>query len=582
MQLEKKAVVNEAVTASDGGLHLLIEPEPWVRIFLRNIADLFRAGPPPVWVSSLPGEYWADALVNRPVAWRTLRQSVLGHTLVIVAVYWLNLAWLNQPQILPEAPPRQPVLHYELSEYLPPVNPRKTRPEPPRRAKPQKADPEFAPQEIVVTNENHISTRQTIVQPKPVFLKQDVPLPNLIASTTIPGAPIAMRRPMQVLPVNVPQVAPPAQAVAKSSLPPLMFPPAAQPEVAAPAAAPANRRAVQPLPLESAVAIPPAPDMMPRKPDGLQLPAQAPPQVAAPAAEVSTSRALQQQMPPLSTPQVAAPAPAAANRSLSNIGLPAQDATAAPPAPAVVGAGAAREKELGQMLVLNARPIAPMGPVTVPEGNRPGEFTASPAGHVGATARPEIKEGSSPNAVNRPNSGVSPADIYVAAPPTKVTGNTVASAAPPPAAKPLAPDKTDLPRVDTQVFGTRRHYSMRLSMPNLTSSTGSWTIRFAELNATGHGESDLSAPEAIKKVDPAYPQDLVHDRVEGVVVLYAVIHSDGSVGDVRVLEGFDERLNENARKALAQWRFRPGTKEGTPVDVEAVVRVPFKVPRNTF
>jgi len=74
----------------------------------------------------------------------------------------------------------------------------------------------------------------------------------------------------------------------------------------------------------------------------------------------------------------------------------------------------------------------------------------------------------------------------------------------------------------------------------------------------------------------------MHDRVEGVVVLYAVIHADGSVGEVRVLEGFDERLNENARKALAQWRFRPGTKDGLPVDIEAVVRVPFKVPRSPF
>ncbi|HEV8492232.1 MAG TPA: energy transducer TonB, partial [Candidatus Angelobacter sp.] len=151
-------------------------------------------------------------------------------------------------------------------------------------------------------------------------------------------------------------------------------------------------------------------------------------------------------------------------------------------------------------------------------------------------------------------------------------------------ARPLTPDRADHPSdsVDTKVFGTRRRYSMRLSMPNLASSTGSWSIRFAELNATGHGESDLGAPEAITKVDPAYPQDLMHDRVEGVVVLYAVIHADGSVGDVRVLEGFDERLNENARKALAQWRFRPGTKDGQPVDIEAVVRVPFKVPRREF
>jgi protein TonB len=66
------------------------------------------------------------------------------------------------------------------------------------------------------------------------------------------------------------------------------------------------------------------------------------------------------------------------------------------------------------------------------------------------------------------------------------------------------------------------------------------------------------------------------------VILYAVIHSDGSVGEVKVLEGFDDRLNENARKALEQWHFRPGTKDGMPVDIEAVVRVPFKVPHSSF
>ena len=70
--------------------------------------------------------------------------------------------------------------------------------------------------------------------------------------------------------------------------------------------------------------------------------------------------------------------------------------------------------------------------------------------------------------------------------------------------------------------------------------------------------------------------------MEGVVVLHAVIRSDGSVGDVRVLEGFYRELDENARVALEQWRFRPGTKNGVPVDVEAVIRVPFRVPHNAF
>jgi TonB family protein len=554
MQSAKKALSNEAFPASTAGLRFVLEPEPWLRIFARNIGDLFRKSPPPVWISFAPGEYWPDALVHRPVAWKSARQSFLGHALVIVAIYALNLAWLNQPQTLPEIPPNQTVVHYEVSQYLPPVNTQKVKPEPPRRARPQKADPELAAQEIVVTNENHISTRQTIVQPSQFVVKQDTPLPNLIASTGIPGAPVAMNHPMQVLPVNVPQIAEPAQPVVQSRLRPLMFPPAARPEVAAPTESPANHRVMPSLPLESAIVVPPSPDVTARKPDALQLPAQAPPQVAAPAPETATNHVLQSMPLPMSVPPIAPPAPAAASRNLAALGLPMQAAAAVPPAPPVANGNAAQEKSVGQLLVLNAQPVAPSGPLVVPDGNRPGEFAASPAGHSGATARPEIAQRDS-------GSTVSPSNIYVSAPPVKVPSNTViASAAPSP--HPLTPDKSE-PAHD------------------LTSSTGSWSIRFAELNAT-HGGADLSAPEAITKVDPAYPQDLMHDRVEGTVILYAVIHADGSVGDVKVLEGFDDRLNENARKALEQWRFRPGTKNGLPVDVEAVVRVPFKVPRREF
>ncbi len=574
MQSAKKAASKEAFTASTAGLRFVLEPEPWLRIFARNLGDWFRKDPPPVWVSSAPGEYWPDALVNRPVAWKAARQSFLGHALVILAIYALNLAWLNQPQVLPQVPPNQTVVHYQVSEYLPPVNTQK--PAPPRRARPQKADPEFAPQEIVVTNENHISTRQTIVQPSTLTLKQDVRLPNLIASTGIPGAPVAMNHPMQMLPVNVPPIAEPAQPVAQSRLRPLLFPPAARPEVAAPTEAPASHRQMPSLPLDSAIVVPPAPDVTSRRPDALQLPAQAPPQVAAPSPEAATNHALQSIPLPVSAPQIAPPAPAAASRNLGRLGLPMQGSIAVPPAPPVANGNAAREKALGQLLVLNAQPVAPSGTLTVPEGNRPGEFAASPTGHAGATARPEIAQHDSSNTGSPPN-------IYVSAPPAKAPGNSVVASGSGPAARPLTPDKTDLPHdsVDTRIFGTRRHYSMRLSMPNLTSSTGSWSIRFAELNAT-HGGADLSAPEAITKVDPAYPQDLMQDRVEGTVVLYAIIHADGSVGDVKVLEGFDDRLNENARKALEQWRFRPGTKDGLPVDIEAVVRVPFKVPRREF
>ena len=110
MQSAKKAVSMEAFTASPADLRFLVEPEPWFRIFSRNVADLFRKAPPPVWISSAPGQYWPDALVHRPVAWKAARQSFLGHALVIAAIYALNLAWLNQPQVLPQMPPNQTVV----------------------------------------------------------------------------------------------------------------------------------------------------------------------------------------------------------------------------------------------------------------------------------------------------------------------------------------------------------------------------------------------------------------------------------------------------------------------------------------
>lgn len=107
-------------------------------------------------------------------------------------------------------------------------------------------------------------------------------------------------------------------------------------------------------------------------------------------------------------------------------------------------------------------------------------------------------------------------------------------------------------------------------------------MRFARLNSQPGTEEDIGAPEPLHKVDPAYPASYVHDRVEGTVILYGVIRSDGSVGEVRILEGFDSVLDENARAALEKWRFRPGTRNGVPVDVEVVVRVPFRVPRAPF
>jgi protein TonB len=68
----------------------------------------------------------------------------------------------------------------------------------------------------------------------------------------------------------------------------------------------------------------------------------------------------------------------------------------------------------------------------------------------------------------------------------------------------------------------------------------------------------------------------MRENVEGTVIVYAVIHADGSVGAVRVLRGIDDRIDPFARQAISQWKFRPATKHGAPVDVEATFLIPFR------
>lgn len=571
MQSEANATPSTPAPVPESSLTFLVEPEPWLRIFVRNLGDLFRPDPPQVWLCSAPGEYWPDALVNRPVAWAALRQSVFAHILGLLGVYGLTLVWLNQPQVLPEELPRShPVANYQLSEYLPPVAKAEKKPEPPRRRVAQKADPEFAPQEIVSVNVGHNSTRQTIVNPvTPKLLNQDIPLPNIVARAQIPAAPIvASHRTNAPLPLDLPPVVPPVEQPAQRSLHALTFP-VPQP-VVPPAEAPVNRNlAALNLPMQSQAAVPPVTSTAQRKMADINL------AVDAPAVEAPKLPVVDQQ--------------AASGQQAAQSSQPAKEI---PPAePVTAGTGKSEGQELGQLLVLNVHPVAPTGPMSVPEGNRQGEFAAGPNGRVGASARPEIAAGGndSPGGSKEGNSGL-PGNVYVATPPTKVTAAVVVSAPPlPDVPKPSVRDTPSLrdsgvpERIENQVFGGRRSYSMALNMPNLASAGGSWVMRFAEMNPIpGSAGDGVSAPEPLRKVDPAYPAALMRDRVEGIVILYAVIHSDGSVGEVRVLQGVDDTLDENARDAVQKWRWRPGTKNGAPVDLEAVIKIPFRAPRKVF
>jgi TonB family protein len=89
-------------------------------------------------------------------------------------------------------------------------------------------------------------------------------------------------------------------------------------------------------------------------------------------------------------------------------------------------------------------------------------------------------------------------------------------------------------------------------------------------------ERRLVAPFPSRKVDPKYPGEMMRERIEGEVVLYAVIHKDGTVHSVRVVRGLDPRLDEHAMRAFARWTFEPARVNGEPVELEALVHIPFR------
>jgi TonB family protein len=160
-----------------------------------------------------------------------------------------------------------------------------------------------------------------------------------------------------------------------------------------------------------------------------------------------------------------------------------------------------------------------------------------------------------------------------------VNPNLLADARPPRVSSaPPAENAARLSEPERAVFAGRRFYSLTLNMPNLNSAGGSWIVRFAELQRAGREsqDADISQPMATKKVDPAYPIQLMRENVGGTVILYAVIHSDGHVSDVRILRGVDDRLDRYASEALQQWKFQPAMKNGSPVAVEATFQIPFK------
>jgi TonB family protein len=527
-------------------LKLLVECDPAspefrsaVRAALRPTAQVSKtaSGEEP------SGEFdlWRDVFVQQRLPWGRFMQSALLHGAAVGLIYTISIAWIRQQKILDHATfDRSSLVTYSPDEYLPPLDTGAS-----KATKTVKGDPAYAKQPILSVPREADNRSQTIVVPPDLKLDRDVALPNIIATGAIvPAVPLdATRAPMAHLDAPEMQVVAPAPDVAFA------------------------RDRVVTAGMKSDVIAPP-PELTRSTKGRVGVVNIGPSDVVGPAPQITLTE----------------------QHSLAARGngrVPGGGVQPVGPPPGVASSGGGSAG--GRLIALGIHPVAPTGPVTVPGGNRRGTFAATPQGKPGASGSPDVTgaklEANGSGSRGARNSGSLPAGLHVGAADDAREMASLSSSASSPsgaahstrAASPVSDDKiTDM---DRKVFGGKRVYGRTLNMPNLNSSTGSWVIKFAELDG-GRREGELLEPVATEKSDPGYPLELIRANVHGMVTLYAVIQADGKVGDIRVLNSPDERLDSYAAKALARWKFVPAERAGKPVALEAVVEIPFRVRRS--
>ena len=88
----------------------------------------------------------------------------------------------------------------------------------------------------------------------------------------------------------------------------------------------------------------------------------------------------------------------------------------------------------------------------------------------------------------------------------------------------------------------------------------------------------LTQGVVLKKVQPKYPAAALQMRIEGPVRLLATITKDGGISAVKILHG-DPQLARAAADAVKQWKYKPYSLNGEPVEIQTEITVDFKLPQ---
>jgi TonB family protein len=89
------------------------------------------------------------------------------------------------------------------------------------------------------------------------------------------------------------------------------------------------------------------------------------------------------------------------------------------------------------------------------------------------------------------------------------------------------------------------------------------------------GEAGVTAPQKMRNVNPVYPARARSERVQGIVVLEALITTEGCVSELGVARSVHPQLDFAALRAVMGWRYAPALVDGVPAPVFMTVTVNF-------
>jgi|TARA_B100001971_G_C18232646_1_gene564954 TonB family protein len=108
-------------------------------------------------------------------------------------------------------------------------------------------------------------------------------------------------------------------------------------------------------------------------------------------------------------------------------------------------------------------------------------------------------------------------------------------------------------------------------------AAGAWLLLSGPSGQVFEIGAEVSSPRVLEGTNPRYTQVAMEAKIQGGIVMTCIVQTDGSCTDVDVVESLDTRygLDRQAQRALRQWRFEPGMRQGEPVPVLVTVEMTF-------